>query len=136
MLPGPVSLADRLMDLNLQTSQLPQDDRVSISFKEFLAEIDVCMGGRVAEELSGCKPSERIPCFDSFLLPCSLWATERDIRSEFRSKASDKHRQCDGQGDELIHLSCTRSWTKCSLESSGVILRKSDQCTTTAGKIT
>ncbi|KAI0336498.1 ATP-dependent metallopeptidase Hfl [Cubamyces sp. BRFM 1775] len=33
------------------TSQLPQDDRYSISLKEYLAEIDVCMGGRVAEEL-------------------------------------------------------------------------------------
>jgi len=53
VLSGPVSLADRLMDLDLQTSQLPQDDRVSVSFKEYLAEIDVCMGGRVAEELGG-----------------------------------------------------------------------------------
>ena len=35
-----------------QTSQLPKDDRISVSFKEYLAEIDVCMGGRVAEELS------------------------------------------------------------------------------------
>ena len=128
-----MSLADRSMDLNLQTSQLPQDDRISISFKEYLAEIDVCMGGRVAEELSGCKPSEKIPYFDSFHLPCSLWTAERDIRSEFGSEACDKHRQCDGQGDELIHLSFTRSWTKCSFESSGVILRKSDQCTTTTG---
>ncbi|KAI0082664.1 ATP-dependent metallopeptidase Hfl [Panus rudis PR-1116 ss-1] len=33
------------------TSQLPQDDRYSVSLKEYLAEIDVCMGGRVAEEL-------------------------------------------------------------------------------------
>ncbi|KAF9653112.1 ATP-dependent metallopeptidase Hfl [Thelephora ganbajun] len=33
------------------TSQLPKDDRISISFREYLAEIDVCMGGRVAEEL-------------------------------------------------------------------------------------
>ncbi|KAF9532978.1 ATP-dependent peptidase [Crepidotus variabilis] len=33
------------------TSQLPLDDRTSISFKEYLAEIDVSMGGRVAEEL-------------------------------------------------------------------------------------
>lgn len=131
MFSGPVLLADGLMDLNLQTSQLPQDDRVSISFKEYLAEIDVCMGGRVAEELSGCEPSERIPCFDPFRLPCSLWTTERDIGSEFGSEASDGHRQCNGQGDELIHLSSTRSWAKCSLESSGVILRKSGQCTTT-----
>lgn len=36
----------------LQTSQLPKDDRYSVSLKEYLAEIDVCMGGRVAEELS------------------------------------------------------------------------------------
>jgi ATP-dependent metalloprotease len=34
------------------TSQLPQDDRYSVSMKEYLAEIDVCMGGRIAEELS------------------------------------------------------------------------------------
>nr|VWO98631.1 N/A [Ganoderma boninense] len=34
------------------TSQLPKDDRYSVSLKEYLADIDVCMGGRVAEELS------------------------------------------------------------------------------------
>ena len=34
-----------------QTSQLPEDDMYSRSFKEYLADIDVCMGGRVAEEL-------------------------------------------------------------------------------------
>ncbi|KZT35462.1 ATP-dependent metallopeptidase Hfl, partial [Sistotremastrum suecicum HHB10207 ss-3] len=33
------------------TTQLPEGDRFSVSRKEFLAEIDVCMGGRVAEEL-------------------------------------------------------------------------------------
>ncbi|KAF8517530.1 ATP-dependent peptidase [Hysterangium stoloniferum] len=33
------------------TAQLPEDDRYSVSFKEFVAEMDVCMGGRVAEEL-------------------------------------------------------------------------------------
>jgi len=33
------------------TSQLPEGDRYSVSLKEYLAEIDVCMGGRVAEEL-------------------------------------------------------------------------------------
>ncbi|KAI0647017.1 ATP-dependent metallopeptidase Hfl [Trametes meyenii] len=33
------------------TSQLPKDDRYSVSLKEYLAEIDVCMGGRVAEGL-------------------------------------------------------------------------------------
>ncbi|EKM82685.1 hypothetical protein AGABI1DRAFT_104584 [Agaricus bisporus var. burnettii JB137-S8] len=33
------------------TSQLPENDRESISFKEYLASIDVRMGGRVAEEL-------------------------------------------------------------------------------------
>lgn len=37
---------------NKQTSQLPEDDRYSVSLKQYLAEIDVCMGGRVAEELS------------------------------------------------------------------------------------
>jgi hypothetical protein len=35
-----------------QTSQLPENDRLSVTLKEYLAEIDVCMGGRVAEELS------------------------------------------------------------------------------------
>ncbi|KAL0946900.1 hypothetical protein HGRIS_013063 [Hohenbuehelia grisea] len=33
------------------TSQLPKNDRFSVSLKEYKAEIDVCMGGRVAEEL-------------------------------------------------------------------------------------
>ena len=34
------------------TQQLPEDDRHSVSYTEYLAEIDVCMGGRAAEELS------------------------------------------------------------------------------------
>jgi ATP-dependent metalloprotease len=33
------------------TSLLPENDRFSVSLKEYLAEIDVCMGGRVAEEI-------------------------------------------------------------------------------------
>ncbi|KAI9509379.1 ATP-dependent metallopeptidase Hfl [Russula earlei] len=33
------------------TSQLPKDDRLMITQKEFLADIDVALGGRVAEEL-------------------------------------------------------------------------------------
>jgi len=33
------------------TSQLPKDDRLMITHKEFLADIDVALGGRVAEEL-------------------------------------------------------------------------------------
>ncbi|KAH7930770.1 ATP-dependent metallopeptidase Hfl [Leucogyrophana mollusca] len=33
------------------TSQLPEDDRYSVTQKEYLATIDVCMGGRVAEGL-------------------------------------------------------------------------------------
>jgi len=35
-----------------QTSLLPENDRTSVSLKEYLAGIDVSMGGRVAEELS------------------------------------------------------------------------------------
>jgi ATP-dependent metalloprotease len=35
-----------------QTSQLPEDDRYSVTQTEFKATIDVCMGGRVAEGLS------------------------------------------------------------------------------------
>lgn len=41
-----------MFNVHIQTSQLPENDRTSISFKEFLAGIDVAMGGRVAEELS------------------------------------------------------------------------------------
>lgn len=38
-----------------QTSLLPENDRTSVSLKEYLAGIDVSMGGRVAEELSEFK---------------------------------------------------------------------------------
>jgi ATP-dependent metalloprotease len=34
-----------------QTSQLPKDDRLMVTQKEYLADIDVALGGRVAEEL-------------------------------------------------------------------------------------
>jgi hypothetical protein len=42
---------------SLQTSQLPENDRTSISLKEYLADIDVCMGGRVAEQLGAFTPT-------------------------------------------------------------------------------
>ena len=38
--------------IHCQTSLLPENDRTSVSLKEYLAGIDVSMGGRVAEELS------------------------------------------------------------------------------------
>ncbi|KIJ24421.1 hypothetical protein M422DRAFT_62338 [Sphaerobolus stellatus SS14] len=34
------------------TALLPEDDSYSVSFKEYLAQMDVCMGGRVAEEIA------------------------------------------------------------------------------------
>ena len=40
-----------LIDGTEQTSQLPKDDRLMVTQKEFLADIDVALGGRVAEEL-------------------------------------------------------------------------------------
>ena len=48
-----LSLSNRCR-ARFQTSQLPKDDRYSVSLKEYLAEIDVCMGGRVAEGLGAC----------------------------------------------------------------------------------
>jgi ATP-dependent metalloprotease len=48
----PFSCRAWVYDVPHQTSQLPENDRLSVSLKEYLAEIDVCMGGRVAEELS------------------------------------------------------------------------------------
>ena len=44
--PGPIII------FFAKTSQLPEDDRYSVSYKQYLATIDVSMGGRVAEELS------------------------------------------------------------------------------------
>ena len=47
-----LSLIRLIIILFFKTSQLAEDDRYSISFKQYLADIDVSMGGRVAEELS------------------------------------------------------------------------------------
>ena len=46
------SISDPIIIIFFKTSQLPEDDRYSVSFKQYLADIDVSMGGRVAEELS------------------------------------------------------------------------------------
>lgn len=47
-----------------QTSRLPEDDRYSVSMREYLADIDVCMGGRVAEDMSKlfCAPRSSLVC--------------------------------------------------------------------------
>ena len=36
----------------LQVAQLPEKDELSWTKKQLLAKLDVCMGGRVAEELT------------------------------------------------------------------------------------
>jgi len=42
------------------------NDRTSISFKEYLADIDVAMGGRVAEEISMSKVFSENPLLKMF----------------------------------------------------------------------
>lgn len=46
----PLSLA--VAEAHDQTYQAPVDDRSSVTFTEFIASMDVAMGGRAAEELS------------------------------------------------------------------------------------
>jgi ATP-dependent metalloprotease len=46
------SLCDLKCSFGHQTSLLPADDRLSVTLKEYLAVIDVMLGGRVAENLS------------------------------------------------------------------------------------
>jgi ATP-dependent metalloprotease len=48
----PISRETSYLGFYHQTSMLPEDDRQSVSFKQYLAGIDVSMGGRVAEGLS------------------------------------------------------------------------------------
>lgn len=46
-----------------KTQTLPENDEHSVSFKQFSAMLDVSMGGRIAEEMSECKPHLRICAF-------------------------------------------------------------------------
>lgn len=90
-LSGPKNYADSCI---YQTSQLPEDDRYSVTQTEFKATIDVCMGGRVAEGLSeyfsprspttpdlgfqfmgrGASQAAPHPIFSMPLVPQPLWS--------------------------------------------------------------
>ena len=50
-LPPSTNADEGFFIISKQTSQLPKDDRLMVTQKEFLADIDVALGGRVAEEL-------------------------------------------------------------------------------------
>lgn len=75
---GPPALgaSDGLMltvALLLKTHFLPSEDRVSRTFKEYCAELDVAMGGRVAEEISELSVSARSIMTSIETLSASLW---------------------------------------------------------------
>jgi len=79
----------------LQTSQLPVNDRTSISFKEYLADIDVAMGGRVAEEISMSRTFSENPLLKFALF--SLWARQRVKRCQLRHNKCNSNRFRYGQ---------------------------------------
>lgn len=56
--------------------QLPEKDELSWSKKQLLAKIDVCMGGRVAEEMifgeDSITTGTLVVLYNSWYLPCFL----------------------------------------------------------------
>ena len=57
--------------LSKKVSQLPEVDELSWSKKQLLAKMDVCMGGRVAEELVFGKDSITTGLFNTYFM--SVW---------------------------------------------------------------
>jgi hypothetical protein len=84
------------------TQQLPEDDRHSVSYTEYLAEIDVCMGGRVAEELSRCSRSMDDDHILTYLSR-SLWQRECFQWRKFRHSARKQCGSGDGEGTSTIY---------------------------------
>ena len=98
-----------------QTSLLPENDRTSISLKEYLAGIDVSMGGRVAEELSKpLKSSLVINQTRNILHLPSIWCGECHQWSKLRYQKCDPYRTGYGQSEShLIEI----AWTILNLSS-------------------
>lgn len=110
------------------TQQLPEDDRHSVSYTEYLAEIDVCMGGRVAEELSRCSRS----MVDDYILTYlahSLWQRECFQWRKFRHSARKWRGSGDGEGTSTIpgHKNSVAH----TFDSGGATLIKLDLSSTT-----
>ena len=79
--------------IHCQTSLLPENDRTSVSLKEYLAGIDVSMGGRVAEELSTCPFTDQV--YQFFSMICLVYGYENvtsgassDIKNATRTAQS------------------------------------------------
>ena len=102
--------------------QLPEGDVVSRSYKEFLAELDVCMGGRVAEEMifgvenvtSGASSDLHKATETAKRMVCLYGMSEavgpiRYGEDEMTSLSEEKRKEIDAEVKKLLQQSYNRA---------------------------
>ncbi|KAF7792984.1 hypothetical protein EIP86_004089 [Pleurotus ostreatoroseus] len=94
------------------TTRLPEDDRYSVSFKQYVADIDVCMGGRVAEALiygienvtSGCSSDLR-QATDAATAMVKRWGMSKKIGPVYysdRGTSAQKQAELDAEIHRML----------------------------------
>ena len=111
---------------------MPKDDRYSVSLKEYLAEIDVCMGGKVAEELiygadnvtTGASSDISNATRLAYMMVTQAGMSETlgniDLSSDYARLSSETKQQIEHEVRRLVEEGRERAWKLLTTNRAGL----------------